>query len=404
MNISFEDTRTAFHYKTTKELERARFLFKMMGKRWLVKAGLWFIPFAIRIGLPIKWSIRRTLFNQFVGGETLEDTAKMVARLSQFNVYTILDYGVEGKESEESFDRAAKEFIKVIAYAASQPDIPFISVKVTALARFGLLQKIGDFSEYTDIINGQISLAALNSDERSEWERVVARLYKIAESAAANNIGLLIDAEESWIQDAIDAIAIQMMKQFNHQKAVVCNTAQLYRKDRLQFIKDCKKHAEENNFICAMKLVRGAYMDKERKRAGELNYNSPVNETKQDTDNEYNAALEFCINPVNNLYIVIGSHNEYSNLYATELMKKFGLSFHDPRIHFSQLFGMSDHITFNLAKAGCNVSKYLPFGPVKDVIPYLLRRAQENSSVDEQSGSELALIRKELKRRRLFSN
>jgi proline dehydrogenase len=195
-----------------------------------------------------------------------------------------------------------------------------------------------------------------------------------------------------------------MMKQFNRHKAVVYNTAQLYRKDRLLFINDCSKQAMENNFICAIKLVRGAYMEKERKRASELNYNCPINETKQDTDNEYNAALEFCINPVNNLHIVIGSHNEYSNLYATELMERFGLAFNDPRIHFSQLFGMSDHITFNLAKAGCRISKYLPFGPVKDIIPYLLRRAQENSSAGEQSGRELALVSKELKRRKLFNN
>jgi len=401
MNISFEDTRTAFCYRTTKELKRARFLFTMMEKRWLVKVGLWFIPFAIRIELPIKWLIKRTLFSQFVGGETLEDTTKVVSRLSQFNVCTILDYGVEGKESEESFDNAATEFIKAITYAASQPDIPFISVKVTGLARFGLLKKTGSASEYADIINGEIPLSALKNDEKAEWEIVIARLYKIVESAAANDIGLLIDAEESWIQDAIDVIAIRMMKQFNLHKAVVYNTAQLYRKDRLQFIKDCSRQAIENNFICAMKLVRGAYMEKERKRAGELNYNSPINGAKQDTDKEYNAALEFCINPVNHLYIVIGSHNEYSNLYATELIEKFGLPFNDPRIHFSQLFGMSDHITFNLAEAGCSVSKYLPFGPVKDVIPYLLRRAQENSSVGGQSGRELALIRKELKRRLL---
>jgi proline dehydrogenase len=401
MNISFEDTRTAFRYKTAKELRRARFLFKIMEKPWLVELGLWFIPIAIRIGLPIKWLIRRTLFTQFVGGETLKDTAKMVGRLRQFNVYTILDYGIEGKESEESFGRAAAEFTRVITYAASQPNIPFISLKVTALARSGLLQKIESISGYTDIINGEVSLGALSDDEKAEWKRVVTRLYKIVEKAASNDIGLLIDAEESWIQDAIDVIAIQMMKQFNRHKAIVYNTAQLYRKDRFQFIKDCSSRAKENNFICAMKLVRGAYMDKERKRAVKFNYDSPINETKQDTDNEYNAALEFCINPVNDLYIVIGSHNEYSNLYATELMKKFGLSFNDPRIHFSQLFGMSDHITFNLAKAGCYVSKYLPFGPVKDVIPYLLRRAQENSSVDEQSGRELALIRKELNRRLL---
>lgn len=398
MNISFEDTRTAFRYKTSKELKRARFLFKMMGKRWLVKAGLWFIPIAIRIGMPVKWLIRRTLFSQFAGGETLEKTSVIAERVSQFNVQIILDYGVEGKESEESFDRAATEFIKAITYAASQPNIPFISVKVTGLARFDVLQKIADASKYNHIIN-EVSLSTLSSDEKAEWERVVARLQKIAKAGAASKVGVLIDAEESWIQPPVDAITIQMMQQFNRHKAVVYNTAQLYRKDRLQFIKDCNKQAMENNFICALKLVRGAYMEKERKRANELNYTSPINETKQDTDNEYNAALAFCINPVNNLHIVIGSHNEYSNLYATELMKRFGLSFNDPRIHFSQLFGMSDHITFNLAKVGCRVSKYLPFGPVKDVIPYLLRRAQENSSVGSQSDRELSLIRNELARR-----
>ena len=403
MNISFEDTRTAFQYKSNKELKRAAFLFKMMKKRWLVKAGLWFIPLAIRIGLPIKWLIRRTLFSQFVGGETLKDTANIAARLSQFNVYAILDYGVERKESEQSFDTAATEFIKAVTYASSQPDIPFISVKMTGLARFGLLQKIGSTLEYAGIINGEVRLSTLNSDEKAEWERVVLRLQRIVEIGATSEVGVLIDAEESWIQNTIDAITIQMMKQFNLHKPIVYNTAQLYRKDRLQFIKDCSRHAAENNFICAIKLVRGAYMEKERERAGELNYDSPINETKQNTDSEYNAALEFCINPLNNLYIVIGSHNEYSNSYAAELMKRFGLSFNDPRIHFSQLFGMSDHITFNLAKAGCSVSKYLPFGPVKDVIPYLLRRAQENSSVGEHSGRELVLIRKELKRR-LYSS
>lgn len=400
MNISFDDTGTTFRYKTNKELKRARFLFELMGKRWLVKLGLWFTPMALRIGLPIKWLIRRTLFHQFVGGETLEETSLVAGRLSKFNVQIILDYGVEGKEGEENFDRAATEFIKVINYAASQPNIPFISIKVTGLARFGLLQKITGVSKYGHIIRGEIPLGILNRDEKAEWEMVSARLEKIIEIASEGNVGVLIDAEESWIQHPVDAIAIQMMQQFNRHKAVVYNTAQLYRKDRLQFVKDCSKQAAEKGFICAIKLVRGAYMEKERRRAVELNDNSPINETKQDTDNEFNTALEFCINPVNNLHVIIGSHNERSNLYAAALMERFGLSFNDPRIHFSQLFGMSDNITFNLAKARCRVSKYLPFGPIEDVIPYLLRRAQENSSVGSQSGRELSLIRREIKRRR----
>jgi proline dehydrogenase len=214
-------------------------------------------------------------------------------------------------------------------------------------------------------------------------------------------VGVLIDAEESWIQHAEDAITTQMMREFNNERAVIYNTAQLYRHDRLQYIKDSCKYAKDNGFIPAMKLVRGAYMERERKRAEEMNYPSPINETKQATDDDFNAAVAFCINPENNMHVVIGSHNETSNLYGVQLMEQFGLSMNDPRIHFSQLFGMSDNITFNLAKEGCNVSKYVPFGPIQDVIPYLMRRAQENTSVGGQTGRELLLIEKELRRRHI---
>jgi proline dehydrogenase len=399
MNISFEDTQTAFAYKTDKELKRAKFLFETMGKEWLVKPGLWLTPLALKIGLPVKGLIRKTIFGQFVGGETLEKTSSVVGKLAEHHVQVILDYGVEGKEGEENFDHAAEEFIKVIRYAASQPNIPFMSVKLTGMARFDLLQKIHSASVYEDIVKGKIPVEALDNSEKEEWERVVSRLQRICKTASESNIGVLIDAEESWIQDPVDAVSIQMMEQFNIQKAVVYNTAQLYRNDRLRFVKDSSAYANRNNFIPALKLVRGAYMEKERKRADELHYPSPINHTKQATDDEYNAALEFCIIPENNIFIIIGSHNEYSNLYATQLMEKYGLPLNDKRIHFSQLYGMSDNITFNLAKAGCLVSKYLPFGPIKDVIPYLMRRAQENSSVSGQTGRELLLIRKEIKRR-----
>lgn len=401
MNISFEDTKTAFAYKSDKELKRARFLFQSMGKEWIVKAGLWFTPLALRLKLPVKELIRNTIFKQFVGGETLEETAAVAAKLSSYNVQIILDYGVEGKAGEENFDQAAEEFIKVIQYAATQSNIPFISVKLTGFSRFELLEKINANSIYLDVIEGKLAVEKLDYSEKEEWERVVERLKRICKEAEKSNVGVLIDAEESWIQDTIDGITTHMMQTFNKGKAVVYNTAQLYRKDRLQFLKDCTAYATNNAFILGMKLVRGAYMEKERNRAEELNYQSPINDTKKATDDEFNAALQFCINPENKMHIVIGSHNEYSNLLAVNLMEKYGLPHDDSRIYFSQLYGMSDNITFNLAKTGCHVSKYLPFGPIKDVIPYLMRRAQENSSVSGQTGRELALIRKELKRRAL---
>lgn len=403
MSISFEDTKTAFNYKTNKELKRARFLFELMRKDWLVKWGVWLIPIALKIGLPIKGLVRKTIFNQFVGGETLEETSVVAEKLSEFNVKVILDYAVERKEGEENFDKVADGFINVIQYAATQPTIPFMSVKLTGIARFELLQKISNASDYHHIIQGEIPLEILNADEKKEWGRVVARLYKIGKAAAKSNIGVLVDAEESWIQDPVDAVTTQMMQEFNIQKAVFYNTAQLYRKDRLQFVKDSVEYAKKNNYIPAIKLVRGAYMEKERERAYELNYPIPINENKQGTDEEYNAALEFCINPENNIHIIIGSHNEYSNLYAIQLMKRLDRPLNDPSIFFSQLYGMSDNITFNLAKAGCLVSKYLPFGAIKDVIPYLMRRAEENSSLGGQTGRELSLIKKELKRRYIYS-
>lgn len=401
MNISFEDTKTAFAYKSNQELNRAHFIFNSMSKPWLVRLGLWLTPLALKLKLPVKGLIRKTIFGQFVGGETLQKTSAVVEKLAKFHVQVILDYGVEGKEGEENFDHAAEEFIKVIQYAATQPNIPFMSIKLTGLSRFELFRKIESLAVYNDIVEGEIPLEKLSESEKAEWERVVGRLRKICEVAITTNVGVLIDAEESWIQHAEDAITTQMMREFNFERAVIYNTAQLYRHDRLQFIKDSSRFAKENNFIPAMKLVRGAYMERERKRAEEMNYPSPINTTKQATDDEFNAAVEFCVNPQNNMHVVIGSHNEYSNLYATQLIEQFGLPLNNPRIHFSQLYGMSDNITFNLAKAGCNVSKYLPFGPIKDVIPYLMRRAQENSSVSGQTGRELLLIKKELKRRRI---
>ncbi len=399
MNISFENTAIAFEYKTDKELKTAKFLFSSMAIDWLVKLGLKLTPWIIHSGLPVKGLIKKTIFSQFVGGETLEETSKVVDKLSRFNVQVILDYGVEGKEGEENFEKVTDNLIHVIEYAASQPNIPFISVKLTGFARFELLQKLDDAADYNNTINGIVSTAILSVDEKLEWQRVETRLERICKAAQKSNTGVLIDAEESWIQDPVDALTVKMMQKFNLQKAVVYNTIQLYRHDRIQFLIDSFGFSKNNNFLPGFKLVRGAYMEKERRRAEELNYASPIQPGKQLTDKDYNKALEFCIERLPELYIVVASHNEYSNLYAVELMEKRQFSFDHPHIHFSQLYGMSDNITFNLAKAGCAVSKYLPFGPIKDVIPYLMRRAQENSSVSGQTGRELALIKKEIKRR-----
>ncbi|MET0245048.1 MAG: proline dehydrogenase family protein [Flavitalea sp.] len=397
--ISFENTEYAFAYKTNKELKKASFLFSSMGNELLVKLGTRLTPVAIKMGLPIKGIIRNTIFKQFVGGETLDDTATVANKLGEFGVQVILDYGVEGKEGEKNFDHACDEFIRVIKYAATQPNIPLMSIKVTGFARFTLLEKLdaaaGDKSGYEGIVHTEV----LNEEEKAEWDRVVVRMNKIVAAAAEGNVGVLVDAEESWIQDPVDALTMQVMEQFNRDRVIVYNTIQLYRHDRFAFLKDSFEQAAKRGFILGAKLVRGAYMEKERKRASEFGYTSPIQKDKNASDTDYNDAVAFCIDHIDRVGLIVASHNEYSNMRATELLTNKGIPLTHPHVHFSQLYGMSDNITFNLARAGCHVSKYLPFGPIKDVIPYLMRRAQENSSVSGQTGRELGLIKKELTRR-----
>lgn len=403
-SISFDNTEIAFAYKSDSQLKKAHFLFSSMGKPWLVNLGLMVTPFAIKWKLPFtKTVIHNTIFQQFVGGETLEETAKVADKLEEYKVQVILDYGVEGKEGEENFEHARDEFKKVIAYAATQANIPFMSVKVTGFARFTLLEKLDsamNLAEGTLMKRYLSSVESLSPVEKEEWHRVRLRMLHICEEATAKNIGVLIDAEETWIQDPVDALTILMMDTFNKTKAVVFNTLQMYRHDRLVFLKDSYTAAAERKFILGTKLVRGAYMEKERNRAAEMNYPSPIQPDKTSSDKDYNAAVEFCIEHLGQISVIVASHNEYSNLYATELLDKKGLPHNHPHVHFSQLYGMSDNITFNLAKSGCSVSKYLPFGPINDVIPYLMRRAQENSSVAGQTGRELGLISKEINRRK----
>lgn len=402
--ISFDNTKFAFEYKSDKQLKKARFLFSSMGKPWLVKLGIKVTPWAIRSGLPVKGFIRKTIFAQFVGGENLQQTAEVAKNLGNYNVKAILDYGVEGgDDGEKGFDHSTDEFIRVIEYAATQPNIPFMSVKVTGIARFSLLEKLDDMmhkAEGTLMKRFLQAVNNLNAEEKEEWHRVRYRMMRICETAAHSDTGVLIDAEETWIQDPVDALTILMMDTYNKKKCVVYNTLQHYRHDRLQFLKDSYQAAVERNFILGSKLVRGAYMEKERNRAKEMGYQSPIHKDKESTDKDYDEGVRFCIDHIDRIALIVASHNERSNLLAAELLEEKGLPLKHPHVHWSQLYGMSDNITFNLAHAGCSVSKYLPFGPIEEVIPYLMRRAQENTSVKGQTGRELALIKKELNRRK----
>jgi proline dehydrogenase len=403
--VSFDNTEFAFEYKKDKELKKARFLFSCMGKSWLVKIGTRLTPWAVRSGLPVKGLIRSTIFEQFVGGETLDQTAVVAKKLADYHVQVILDYGVEGgDDGEQGFDHATEEFIRVINYAATQPNIPLMSIKVTGFARFTLLEQLDALMQQQkgSLVNRyQQAIAQLPAAEKQEWERVHTRMMSICQTAADRKVGVLVDAEETWIQDPVDALTMLVMEVFNKERVVVFNTIQLYRHDRLAFLKQSKEDAAQGNFILGAKIVRGAYMEKERKRAEEKGYPSPIQPDKQSTDRDYDAGLRFCLGHLDQISVIVASHNEGSSLLAVQLLREKGLSLDHPHVHFSQLYGMSDNITFNLAHAGCSVSKYLPFGPIEDVIPYLMRRAQENTSVKGQTGRELALINRELKRRKV---
>lgn len=393
MNISFDNTQNAFAYKSNKALKSAKYLFGFMGYPKLVQLGTRLVPTMLKAGLPIKGIIRNTIFKQFVGGETLAETIPVSQMLSNYGVDVILDYGVEGKEGEENFDHATQVFIDVINHAASQKNIPFISIKVTGLASHELLQTLHEAPRLRSGIHD-------NEIEQAAWDRVRERMYAICEVAAEKNIGVLVDAEESWIQDPIDRLTMEMMAVFNKQKAVVFKTIQLYRHDRLHFLRISHQIAEEQGFILGLKLVRGAYMEKERAIAIEKNRQSPIQISKEATDTDYNEAVQFCMDHIHSTAVIIASHNEQSNLLAAKLLDEMMLPHNHPHVHFSQLYGMSDTITFNLAKEGFNVSKYLPFGPIQDVIPYLMRRAQENTSVSGQTGRELLQLKRELARRK----
>ncbi len=386
--LDFQDTATAFADKNDSQLKEKYRLFRMLNSPLLNSIGSAATRFALSIGLPVEGLIKATIFEQFCGGETIEESEPTITELGRSHVGTILDYSVEGKATEEDFERTKNEIIRTIERAKNDPNIPFAVFKVTGIAPLGTLERMSRKKK-------------LDAKGQAKCERIHTRVSEICEFAYSVKQPVFIDAEESWIQDAIDRLAAEMMERFNREEPIIYNTLQLYRTDRLQFLKDSRRQAKLDGYIYAAKLVRGAYMEKERERAAEMGYPSPIHETKQATDADYNTALEYCMRHYKDMAFVAASHNEESAQKVAAIMHEFGVPPNHPHIYFSQLYGMGDNISYVLAKEGYNVSKYVPYGPVADTVPYLIRRANENSSAAGYMSRELEMIEKELKRRKL---
>ena len=388
MNTLFNNTEVAFALKSDTELERAYFLFKLIDSQPLVKIGTAVTNFALKAHLPVEGLIRSTVFDHFCGGVNETDCLRVVDKMFTKGVSSVLDYSVEGKEEEAQFDAALNMTLKTIEFAREREAIPFAVFKPTGFGRLALYEKVGE-------------KAYLTENEQKEWNRVIERFDIACKTAFEKDVLLLIDAEESWMQDAADAIVTDMMRKYNKQKAIVFNTLQMYRWDRLDYLKNLHEQAKTEGFYIGMKLVRGAYMEKENERAAERGQKSPICESKEATDINYDAAVLYMVEHLDIMAVFAGTHNEESSYKLMQLMEEKGIAKNDKRIFFGQLLGMSDNISFNLAAVGYNVAKYLPFGPVRDVMPYLIRRAEENTSVAGQTSRELTLIKKEKERRKL---
>lgn len=388
MKNIFTNTEIAFALKSDSELERAYFLFKLIESQPLVRIGTAVTNFALKAHLPVEGLIRSTVFDHFCGGVNENDCLSVVDKMYTKGVSSVLDYSVEGKEEEAQFDAALEMTLKTIEFAKERDAIPFAVFKPTGFGRLSLYQKIGEGKSLTD-------------SEQEEWNRVVARYEKVCKTAYEKDVALLIDSEETWMQDAADELVASMMQKYNKEKAIVFNTLQMYRWDRLDYLKKLHERAKAEGFYIGMKLVRGAYMEKENERAQEKGYKSPICVSKQATDENYDAAVLYMIENIDKMAIFAGTHNEQSSYTLMQLMQEKGIAKNDNRIWFGQLYGMSDNISYNLASYGYNVAKYLPFGPVRDVMPYLIRRAEENTSVAGQTSRELTLIKKEKERRKL---
>ncbi len=384
--LDFNDTKTAFILKSDNQLRKAYWLFRLVANSSLVGLGRWASELAIKVGLPIRSVVKQTVYDQFVGGETIEECQAIIDKLQEYGVHALLDFAVEGKETETDFNACKDEIVETIRHAAKHPGIPFGVFKMTGVAAFDLMEKI----------SAELPLSEI--DERA-WERAKTRVDEICYTAKKYGLRIMIDAEETWIQKAIDEVANEMMETYNQDRIVVINTLQMYRRDRLAFLKESMEHAKAKGYHYGAKLVRGAYMEKERARAKEKGYDDPIHKTKADSDVHYNEAMLHMVENLDKTMIIAGSHNEDSARLLAEKVDELKIERGDERVWFSQLFGMSDNLSFNLAKEGFNVVKYLPFGPVTETLPYLIRRAEENTSASGQSSRELSLIKKEMKRR-----
>ena len=383
--MEFNNTKIAFNYKSDFDLKRAYFLFKLLSLGVISKIGRKFLKTLVMLNLPIDSLIKKTIYAQFCGGTDIFDCVQVIDNLKKSNVYSILDYSVEGSINENDFEMSMNKCLAILSECKSKDLSNFIVFKPSAVGRFSLYKKV--------TLNQK-----LTQKEEDEWLRVEGRFDRICSEASKRDIMVLVDAEESWIQTAIDELVIKMMKIYNSKKAIVFTTIQAYRRDRFDYLVKLHKQLSSETKI-GVKLVRGAYMEKERKRAKKYNYQSPICDDKNHTDEVFNNSLKFIIQNINHFGLFIGSHNELSNKLSAELLKKYKIRPDDSRIWFSQLYGMSDNISFTLANNGYNVAKYLPFGPVREVMPYLMRRLDENSSISSQTNRELQLIKKELKRR-----
>jgi len=386
--LNFNDTNIAFKIKSNYDLKRAYWLFRIIGSPLIVKLGKFFMIIALKLRLPVNFIVKRTIFKQFCGGETIQECTSTIETLGKYKVGTILDYSVEGKFEEDDFDQTTRIIIETIEKAAQEKNIPFAVFKITGISKFSLLEKAS-----TDVNQ-------LSNVEAIELEKVKNRIDSICSAAKKQNVPVFIDAEETWVQDIIDQWAFDMMILYNKEKCIVYNTIQMYRHDRLAFLEDCLQKAKKHNISYGIKLVRGAYMEKERNRAKEMGYLSPIQIDKESTDRDYDLALDYILKNINYLSLVAGTHNENSSKKLALSLEKHNITKDDSRIFFAQLLGMSDHISFNLADHSYNVAKYVPFGPIKEVMPYLLRRADENTSVAGQTGRELGLIKSELQSRK----
>lgn len=381
--LSFDNTEVAFSGKTNSELKWAHRLFQLIGNNALIKFGKVATNVALAIRLPITGIIKKTIFKQFCGGETVEECKTTITKLSDYGIGTILDYSVEAKSNDKELENTCQELERGVKLATNNPKIPFIVFKISGVATLSILKKCNE----------------KECSEMEEYQKAHARVERLCKAAYEANTPIFIDAEESWIQNTIDRMAEEMMEKYNKEKAIVYNTIQLYRWDRMDYLKELDKKSKEKNYKVGVKLVRGAYMEKERERAKEKGYKDPIQPNKAATDRDYDLAVKYCVE--NGIALCAGTHNEDSSMKLTELITQNGLDKKDKKFYFAQLLGMSDHISFNLSQNGFNVAKYVPYGPVKEVIPYLIRRAEENTSVAGQTSRELSLISKEMKRRSL---